>query len=163
MHIQLVFTGSKVWDISRVKTKKARCLSSHAVSNSHIKSENPHFQRMQYLWQLTQISFVDVSTNAMIRVFYVGSHKMKSIRCCQKGKQFVLLGLIIQNLGFWCPRAKHWWVSMPVAGKLLLSPIQLHFKRKSCIHLTSEYPSLCNKSLWQGESSQVQKITHSAR
>ena len=34
---------------------------------------------MQYLWQLTQISFVDVSTNAMIRVFYVGSHKMKSI------------------------------------------------------------------------------------
>ena len=65
------------------------------------------FQRGQYLWQLTQIPFIDVSTNTMIHVFYVGSHKMKSICCCQERKEFVLLGLIIQDLGFCFPRAKY--------------------------------------------------------
>lgn len=55
----------------------------------------------------------------MIGVLYVSSHKLKSICCCQERKEFVLLGLIIQDLGFWLPRAKHRWVSMPVPSKRL--------------------------------------------
>lgn len=152
-HTRFVFTESKRQDISRVKMKKAWCLSSQCCKQFSDKIRNPSSTQsiLQYLWQLTQISIMDVPTNAMIRVFYVGSHKMKSICCCQKWKQFVLLGLIIQNLGFWCPGAKDWWVSMPATGKLLITPIQLHFNRRSCIYLTSEYPRLCNKSLWQGK------------
>lgn len=111
------------------KPQKGLWLCSHVISNSRIKSENPSdFQRIQYLWQLTQIPCIDVSTDTPIGVFYVGSHEMKSICCCQERKEFVLLGLIIQDLGFWFPRAKHLRVSMPAAGKLL---------QKSCSTLSS--------------------------
>lgn len=90
-----------------MKAKKAQRLFLHAVKKLHTNSTNTGFQRTQYLWQLTEVPRADVPTDTMVGVLYVGSHKMEGVRCCQERKEFVLLGLIIQDLGFWFPRAKH--------------------------------------------------------
>lgn len=114
--LDLKYKTSQEW-----KPQKGLWLCSHVKSNFCIKSEDPSgFQKIQYLWQLTQIPCIDVSTDTPIGVFYVGSHEMKSICRCQERKEFVLLGLIIQDLGFWFPRAKHLRVSssLPATGIL---------------------------------------------
>lgn len=122
----------------------------------HKNRTPPDFQRIQYLWQLTQIPFIDVSTNAPIGVFYVGSHKMKSICCCQEREEFVLLGLIIQDLGFWFPRAKHLRVSMPVAGELLQKSYSTLRSFTTWIAKSTSVSSRNmqdHTTVWQGEGS----------
>lgn len=87
--------------------KGSTSLSPCCKETSHKFNQHSGFQRTQYLWQLTEVPRADVPTDTMVGVLYVGSHKMEGVRCCQERKEFVLLGLIIQDLGFWFPRAKH--------------------------------------------------------
>ena len=90
----------------------------------------------------------------MIGIFYVGSHKVKSICCCQERKELVLLGLIIQDLGFWFPRAKHRWVSQWLANcceVLFNSKLLLQLDDTSCTRITPDYLRPYSKSLWQAE------------
>lgn len=68
----------------------------------------------------------------MVGVLYVGSHKIEGVCCCQERKEFVLLGLIIQDLGFWFPRAKHRRVSMSVVANCCRNPVYPYSRYVLC-------------------------------
>lgn len=57
------------------------------------------------LRQLTQVPLADVFINPMIGLFHVCAYKLEGIGSGQEGKEFILLGLIIQNLWFWFTKA----------------------------------------------------------
>lgn len=57
-----------------------------------------------YLWHLTEIPLVDVAGDAVVCRFHVLAHKVESVRSGKKRKEFILLGLIVQYLRFWCSK-----------------------------------------------------------
>lgn len=54
-----------------------------------------------YLGQLTQVPLVNALINPMIGLLNVCAHKVEGIGSGQEWKEFILLGLKIQNLWFW--------------------------------------------------------------
>lgn len=54
-----------------------------------------------YLWQFTQVPLANAFINPKIGLLHVCAYKLEGIGSSQEWKEFILLGLKIQNLRFW--------------------------------------------------------------
>lgn len=60
----------------------------------------------QYLRQFTEVTIIDVSSDAVVRLLHILANKVESIGRRQQREQLVLLGLIVQDLGLWCSKGE---------------------------------------------------------
>lgn len=56
---------------------------------------------LHYLWQLTKVPRMDVTTDADVGLFHILANKRKGVGRSQQREQLVLLRLIVQDLGLW--------------------------------------------------------------
>lgn len=60
----------------------------------------------QYLRQSTEVSLVDVSSDAVVGLVHVLADKSEAIGHSQQGEQLVLLRLVVEDLGLWLSAAQ---------------------------------------------------------